>query len=272
MARTLLLLLVIFHVVTAQNGASQISITEDLYYTKLTNRAFIITHKFPWKCNSIFIYSPDSTGILIDTPNENSGTHDLLSWISSTFGNLNLVAINTGFHNDNLGGNAVLIEHGITVYGSGLTYRLIQSRGERLKQQLLDFTATPDKGRYHESYRLTAFVPPTDTFNINNGIELEVGGDTLEVYYPGPSHTVDNVVVYIRQENILFGGCMILAQNRDKPGYIADADMQEWPESVEKVKERYGSAEWVVPGHGSAGNAHLLKHTIRVLRKWNNHH
>ena len=30
-----------------------------------------------------------------------------------------------------------------------------------------------------------------------------------EPFYPGPGHTEDNIVVYFRKRNLLFGGCLL---------------------------------------------------------------
>ena len=54
----------------------------------------------------------------------------LVDWIKNNFGEVNLVAINTGFHVDNLGGNEFLLSRGIAVYGSNLTAKLIAERGQ----------------------------------------------------------------------------------------------------------------------------------------------
>ena len=48
--------------------------------------------------------------------------------MKNSFGEVNLIGINTGFHVDNLGGNEFLLSRGIAVYGSNLTAKLIAKR------------------------------------------------------------------------------------------------------------------------------------------------
>jgi metallo-beta-lactamase class B len=112
-------------------------------------------------------------------------------------------------------------------------------------------------------------VPPNHIFDINEGLHLKIGNEDVNVFYPGPSHTIDNVVVYFPKRKILFGGCMIKSLDSKDAGYTADADTQKWPRSVEKLLNIYKDAKIVVPGHGNYGDTGLIKHTIEVLDRVN---
>ena len=94
-------------------------ISNDLYYTKLSDGVFVITHYFPrWGGNSLVVLVGDKQAVLVDTPYEDSGTKALYDWLRDSFGELSLTAINTGYHQDNLGGNAFLRSVGAEIYGS----------------------------------------------------------------------------------------------------------------------------------------------------------
>ena len=182
---------------------------------------------------------------------------------------MELIAINTGFHNDNLGGNEYLRSKGVKIYGSGLTSRLINERAADLKAMVMEMTSKQENKNYYNGFKNMTLMPPTDTFDIKHGIKLSISGENFDVYFPGESHTIDNVVVYITNKKILFGGCMIMSLPQEKPGYIADANMIEWPKSVEIIKSRYKNTQIVVPGHGDWGNVDLITHTIDLLNRWN---
>ena len=244
-------------------------ITDDLFFSEIMDSTYVIIHKFPGKCNSMFVLAGDNKGVLIDTPNETTGTKSLIDWINTKFGDLELIAINTGFHNDNLGGNEYLRSKCIRIYGAGLTARLIEEKADELKDFMLNYTSKQDDKKYFQAFSDVSFLPPTDTFSINDGLNLKINGETFSVYFPGESHTIDNVVVYLKNKNILFGGCMILSMGHKRPGYIADANLAEWPKSVEKIKDKYSDAKIVIPGHGDWGNNQLISHTIDILNKWN---
>lgn len=217
----------------------------------------------------MFVLFPDNNGLLIDTPNETTGTKALLDWINLKFGGLELIAVNTGFHNDNLGGNEYLRSKGIRIYGSGLTASLINERADDLKAIVMENAGRQNDQKYYQAYENVTFMPPTDTFDIKKGLELTIGGEGFEVHFPGESHTNDNVVVYLSNKKILFGGCMIFSLPQQRPGYIADANMIEWSKSVLSVQDKYKDARIVVPGHGDWGTLDLLPHTIDVLNQWN---
>lgn len=103
------------------------------------------------------------------------------------------------------------------------------------------------------------------------GLDLQVGDETVEVYFPGTSHTLDNVVVFFKSRRLLYGGCMIKAIEARSPGFIADADMAAWPQSLKKVEERYPQARIVVPGHGRWGDHELTRHTIKLCEQSHGH-
>jgi len=245
-------------------------ISSDLYYSRVRDSVYLITHHFPtFGSNSLFVMLPGKQGVLIDTPHETTGTRSLLEWIRSSFGDLQLTAINTGWHQDNLGGNEYLLSLEIPVYGPTLTASLINNNGNELKDMLLEQTVSLENQRYYQSYRGLNFLPPDHTFPIEEGLLLEKGGETFEVYYPGESHTVDNTVVFLHTKNILFGGCMIMSMLHQRPGFIDHANMLAWPASVKKVQEKFSLCKLVIPGHGSPGNAELLEHTWLILEEYN---
>ena len=94
---------------------------------------------------------------------------------------------------------------------------------------------------------------------------FDLGGRKVEVYYPGPGHTVDNAVAYDPASRVLFGGCMIRAAATTDLGNAADAVVAEWAGSVGRVAARYSEAAIVIPGHGDVGGRGLLAHTVKLI-------
>jgi len=251
----------------ARADEKRIVLGEDLCVTEIEKDIFIVTHSFPWPSNSLLIHASNSDCILVNTLCDNQGAKLLVDWMKDSFGEVNLVAINTGFHVDNLGGNEFLLSKGITVYGSDVTAKLITERGQTEKSRLLEGFKSPENKKYYDAYKNLNFVPPNRVFDINKGLQLKVAGEDVNVFYPGPSHTIDNVVVYFSKRKILFGGCMIKSLDSENLGYTADADLKEWPKAAGKVLEKYSEARIVIPGHGNWGDIQLVKHTIQLLNK-----
>jgi metallo-beta-lactamase class B len=267
------LLLVVLAAMTAGGNAAanekRVALSKDLSVTEIEKDVFVINHSFPWSSNSLLVRCSNSDCILVNTLCDNQGARMLVDWMKSSFGEVNLVAINTGFHVDNLGGNEYLLSKGIAVYGSNSTAKLVAERGQAEKNRLLEGFKSPENRKYYDAYKDLTFVPPNRIFDINQGLHLKIGDEDVNVFYPGPSHTIDNVVVYFPKRKILFGGCMIKSLDSKDAGYSADADMQKWPRSVEKVLAQYKDAKFVVPGHGNYGDTGLIKRTIELLDKVN---
>lgn len=272
--KTLTIILFLFNLAYCQvdHGKGQIKINDDLYCTQIVDSVYMYTHYFPTASNGMFVLLPDSEGLLINTPCENTGTMALLDWIEKSFGRLRLIAIVTGFHQDNLGGDEILLSRNIPVYGADLTVKLVKDKGAELKNVILSSVSSAGYKRYYDSYMKLNLIPPNKTFPIGEGMELRFRDETFEVYFPGESHTIDNTVVYLQRRKILFGGCMIKGMEFDNPGYTGYANMAEWPVSVKKVMDRFTDCKVVVPGHGRIGGKELLPHMIALLNEWNNKH
>ena len=252
---------------------TQTKISDDLYYSEINDSIYMITHYFPtWGANSMFVLLPENKGVLIDTPCEITGTASLLNWISKKFGDLKLTAIVTGFHQDNLGGDELLFSKGIDVYGSDLTKQLLAEERDTLKKIIVASVKDNKNKKYLNSYSSLNLVGPNKTFPIHKGLILKIENEIFEVYFPGESHTKDNTVVYLHNNKLLFGGCMIKGLMYKTPGYTGFANMNEWPGSVARVIERFPDCRIVVPGHGDWGNTELLSHTIDILNSWNSEH
>lgn len=97
--------------------------------------------------------------------------------------------------------------------------------------------------------------------------QLEFNGFRIEVFYPGPGHTEDNIVVWIPSDHVLFGGCLVKALENVSLGNVADANTEKWASSIQNLQIRYPNANIVVPGHGRIGSTDLLLHTIKLSSK-----
>ncbi|MBN1429555.1 MAG: MBL fold metallo-hydrolase [Anaerolineae bacterium] len=243
--------------------AETVIIGEELSYRHIREDAYIITHSFPWPANSLLVEMANASLVLVDTPYTPEATKSLLNWATDRFGAREVIAINTGYHVDNLGGNQYLIEQGIPVYGSTTTARLVNEKGEQTRTILLEWLEAPDNRYYRDAHAAIPYSAPTNLFDLEEGLKLQIGNEMVQVYYPGPTHAVDNVVVYFPSKKLLFGGCMILSD--DKPGYTGDADMQAWPLSIRKLEQF--NCDILVPGHGDRYDPELLRNTLDTLEK-----
>jgi len=115
--------------------------------------------------------------------------------------------------------------------------------------------------RFAQTLADLKLVPPSEVFDIHEGLQLEFGEQSLEVYFPGPAHSPDNLVVYFPERKLLFGGCMIIGW--DQIGNTTDADLVAWPTSVKRLEQFDFSV--LIPGHGERLDPGLLMHTLVLL-------
>jgi glyoxylase-like metal-dependent hydrolase (beta-lactamase superfamily II) len=238
-----------------------VEITPDLKARHIQEGVFVITHSFPWDANSLAVVMGDHL-MLVDTPWTPQATEAMLTWLEAQVGSKEVVAINTHFHLDNLGGNQFLVGRDIPVYGSDLTVELLAERGRASLDQTVQWLQAEGDPRFAQTLASLELIPPREVFDIHEGLQLEFGDQSLEVYYPGPAHSPDNLVVYFPEHKILFGGCMIIGW--DQIGNTADADLAAWPASVRQLKQF--DFDVLIPGHGARLDPGLLTHTLALLK------
>ena len=247
-------------------------ISEDLSVEKVEEGVLKVVHAFPWGANSLVIEMKNSDIVLIDTPYTYEATKELIEWIRGLTGaKTRFTAINTGFHFDNLGGNQYLLEQGIPIYGTNKTLGMIQERGEKSRNWFLESLQAPKYKKYRDAFKDQAYVQPTEVIDLNADEEkkLVFGVESLILYYPGETHSPDNITVYYPEKMILFGGCMIKELCAANLGNMDDANLEQWPVSIERLKAKYSetNVKIVIPGHGKAGDIRLFDKTLELLRK-----
>ncbi|MBK8806993.1 MAG: MBL fold metallo-hydrolase [Bacteroidales bacterium] len=245
----------------------EIKLSEELFITKLSDKIYVVTHHFPWESNSLLVKASDKEIVLIDTPYDTTATALLIDWVYKNLNPQKITAINTGFHVDNLGGNQYLLEKGIDIYGADKTCVLIEERGEKTQQQLISWLK-PEQERIKKVYETMVFAKPNKIFKIEDGINLKIGNLSFDVFFPGETHSPDNLVVYIKECNVLFAGCMVKALSYQNLGFREDANVKEWPISVKEIQDKYKNAQIVIPHHGLWGDLILVKHTLDLIMEY----
>jgi glyoxylase-like metal-dependent hydrolase (beta-lactamase superfamily II) len=240
-------------------------LSDELQIRSIAKDTFLVTHSFPWPANSLLVRYPGRYIVWVDTPYTDSGTEQVWKWIKSDLGNEKIIEINTGFHNDNLGGNGFLLEKSIDIYGTDLIVKMLNDQSENTRSQILKWLKAPELKNYYNVHSTAKYHAPNKVITIKANKSVNLLNGLLEVYYPGPSHSKDNLIVYFPDKKLLFGGCAVKSIQSKNLGFTGDAVMSEWPKSLKRVLDRYNDALLVVPGHGKVGGLELIKHTIELL-------
>jgi metallo-beta-lactamase class B len=233
--------IILIALIVCINGYSQNKsvISENLEIVKLTENAFLHVSYMEapafgrFSCNGL-IYLNNNEAVFIDTPPDTVITIQLLDWFMNSYPDKKITGIIiTHFHDDCLGGLTEFHKRGIKSYSHELTPRLAADN------------------------KIPQIVFKDKT-------EITTGNERVICRYFGEAHTIDNIVAWIPGEKILFGGCMVKSLNSSK-GNLADANVNEWANTVKKIKEEFISAEIVIPGHGNTGGTELLDYTLDLF-------
>ena len=82
---------------------------------------------------------------------------------------------------------------------------------------------------------------------INGPTVMKVGGMVFELDHVGPSHTPEDLTIFVPSEKVLFAGDLFF--NGRLP-FVGKANSSQWIKSLEMMLAH--DADTVVPGHGSA--------------------
>lgn len=186
-----------------------------------------------------------SNGLLLDTP---EGiwlldtawgfypTRDLLHWIDVVLQRPVVKAIATHAHEDRTGGVVALAERGIPLQVTAQTAALAAKAG---------------------------IQPLQAVTNLAIGAVYQDG--PVQWFYPGPGHTIDNIVLYLPHYQLLHGGCFVKAPRYPGLGNIADADVKAWPGSLKRLKAAYPRVKMLVPGHGNIADGALVDYSLSLF-------
>ncbi len=244
--------------------AAEMALAPDLQLLQIGRGAYVVRHGCPFVCNSVLVEMPDGTFVFGGTPGFPEAAGLVLDWIVREHGPRKVVAINTGYHFDNLGGNEAFIARGFPVYGSDLTVRLLSERGEAMRALTLSFI-TDKNSPYRAAHMALRFVAPDHVFPIDQGLVLSFGGEEVRVIHPGPTQAPDKVAVYFPGRRLLYGSCMLLSG--DRTGNVAEADLIRWPEGIRSLLGL--PVDVAVSAHGPRLDPGLLQNTINVLERRN---
>lgn len=215
--------------------------SKDLIITQIAKNSFEHTsfkqtNDFGYvSCNGLFVRNNNEV-IVFDTPTNDKSSEELIKWVKGTLRCQINAIIPTHFHDDCLGGLKAFHENNISSYANFKTVELAKENN---------------------------YVVPKNSFK--DSLILKVGNENIIVKYFGEGHTKDNVVGYFPSENIMFGGCLIKEIDASK-GYLGDANVAEWSNTIENVKKEFPNVKIIVPGHGKYGNGKLLDYTIKLFK------
>lgn len=213
-----------------------------LKITKLTGDFYIYTTYNSYEgsqlpANGIYLVTKQGV-VLFDTPWDTTQFQALLDSIQTKHNQTVTLCIATHWHGDRTEGLEYYKKMGIKTYTTTLTDQLSKTNGKKRAEFLMS---------------------QDSVFN--------VGGHSFETYYPGEGHTTDNIVVWFKNEKILYGGCLIKGADDESLGYLGDANIKQYETTLKNVQIKCPDPKFIIISHSDWNNINSLKHSIKLARK-----
>lgn len=186
---------------------------------------------------------------------------EMLKWIHSVLKPKKIFALNTHFHADGTGGNEAYQKKGVEIWSSRQTQQLYSKRAASMQPG----PAAMLKNKKHKANTLKRKnVDATHFFDQSEQPHWNLNDSEVKVFYPGPAHSEDNLVVFLPEQKILFGGCMVRALEFDI-GNTKDANLKTYEASLKKLFKL--DPKIIIPGHGTVGGTELLNHSVKMVQE-----
>ena len=143
----------------------------------------------------------------------------------------------THYHADHIYGLQVFKAQGARIVAHGAAREYLTSETARLRLQASRQELWP---WIDEQTRLVA----ADQW-LDGPQRLTVGGVDFQIVPVGPSHTAEDLVIYLPQKKVLFAGDLVF---RNRIPYVGQADSRHWIEALQNLLGF--EAQLVIPGHG----------------------
>ncbi|UKT64988.1 PEDO-3 family subclass B1 metallo-beta-lactamase [Pedobacter mucosus] len=187
--------------------------------------------------NAMYLVT-DRGVVVIDAPWDSTQFQPFLDTIATRHHQKVVLAIATHSHSDRAGGLRFFKSKGIQTYASKMTNEILAAS----KKPQAEFTFTAD----------TTFT---------------VGQYKIDTYYAGEGHTKDNLVIWFPKDKVLFGGCLVKSTEAKDLGNISEANLTQWPRSIQRLKYKYPISSSVITGHQAWGNRESLEYTQKLIKK-----
>jgi metallo-beta-lactamase class B len=186
------------------------------------------------------IVEGDTSVWIVETGWDTAQTRQIIGWVRANLNKPIFGCIITHAHNDRLAGIPVLEKEQIPAISSEYV------AAKAVERKL-----------------------PVPVVGFDRVALIQESGIDIFVYYPGPGHTEENLIVLLQDKNVLFGGCFVKNCEATDLGNLEDADLEGWQRSLSTVKlmmdTNWPKIEWIIPGHGGWMCLDAVDHTLFLL-------
>ena len=148
------------------------------------------------------------------------------------------------------GGSAYWKRIGANIVSTKLTEQTLEKDWAKAG----DFTR-----KYFPTYPSLPLVPPTRTY----GADFTLENGNIRGFYLGPSHNADDIFVYFPKQKVLYAGSIL----KEHLGNLAFANLEEYPKTLEKLRQLHLEIDKIISGHWSAVHGpELIEQYLAMLK------
>jgi len=227
----------------AQQSNNIMHISDDIELVKISDNVYMhVSYKISEKWGRIsangLIYTAKEKAFIFDTPWNDTQTETLITWIGDSLKAKVFGFIPNHWHEDCMGGLACIQSKEIKSYANQMTIDIAKEKGL-----------------------------PVPEIGFSDSLRLHLGKNEICCYYLGAAHALDNIVVWLPSEKVLFAGCVLKGIEYKNLGFTGDGDINEYPNTLKKLLAKFPDARIVIPGHGNYGGIELIHHNIKLTNK-----
>jgi metallo-beta-lactamase class B len=225
----------------SQTTYKHFPVSKDIELIRLSDNAYVHVSWYTFArfgrvpCNGL-VFINKKEAFLFDTPVTDSMTKTLVSYLRDSLKVNPVGFVPNHWHSDCMGGLAYLQSQKIETYANQMTIEIAKSN-----------------------------KLPVPEHGFRDSLQLHVGDKLIECYYLGAAHSLDNIVVWIPSEKVLFAGCMVKSMESKDLGNTVDGDLKAYPQTINLLLAKFPTAKIVIPGHGAFGGLELIKHTRNLI-------
>jgi glyoxylase-like metal-dependent hydrolase (beta-lactamase superfamily II) len=186
--------------------------------------------------NAGFVITPEGV-VVIDALGSPALAQRLLAEIRNHTDKPVTHVILTHYHADHIYGVQALKAAGAKILAHQAAREYLNSDTARLRLEASRTQLAPWVDR-------DTHLVPADEW-LTGERELVVGGMRFQIKPVGPSHTPEDLVVYLPQQKVLFAGDLVF---RSRVPFVGQADSRQWIKALDSLLAF--DATVIVPGHG----------------------
>jgi glyoxylase-like metal-dependent hydrolase (beta-lactamase superfamily II) len=149
--------------------------------------------------------------------------------------------INTHYHLDHTFGNSEFAKLGAVIISHTNDNKNLKTHGETALKNAKNYRLS------EQDMKGTKIAYPSLIFN--DRMEIDLGGQKIELIYIGHSHTDGSILAYLPDKKVLFTGDILFTNYHP---FIGDGNIEEWVKGLDYIMTM--DVEKIIPGHGPISN------------------